>query len=88
MTSEYFSKFMAAVEDKENVGKSDADIFHNLVKDDATAFKGVQKITLAGGKPLGINGNLTRADISKIKDPIERRKAIADNIRLYEQTEE
>ncbi len=86
--SDYFAKFSAAVEDKENVGKSDADIFHNLVKDDATAFKGVQRITLAGGKPLGTSGNLTREDISKIKDPIERRKAIADNIRLYQHTEE
>ncbi len=86
--NDYFAKFSAAVEDKENVGKSDADIFHNLVKDDATAFKGVQRITLAGGKPLGSSGNLTREDISKIKDPIERRKAIADNIRLYQHTEE
>lgn len=48
----YFAKFVEAVEDKANIGKSDADIFNNLVKDDATAFKGVQVVTLAGGKPL------------------------------------
>lgn len=48
----YFTKFAAAVEDKANMGKSDADIFHELTKDDATAFKGAQAVTLLGGKPL------------------------------------
>lgn len=85
--NDYFAKFAAAVEDKSNQGKSDADIFSSLTKDDATAFKGVTAVTLIGGKPLGMNGALTRADISKIKDPIARRKAIADNIELYQTTE-
>lgn len=84
----YFAKFTAAIEDKANTGKSDADIFNNLVKDDATAFKGVQRVTLAGGNPLGMSGAMTRSDISKIKDPIERQKAIANNIELYQKTEE
>lgn len=86
--NDYFAKFTSAIEDKANTGKSDADIFNNLVKDDATAFKGVQRVTLAGGKPLGMSGAMTRSDISKIKDPIERRKAIATNIELFETTEE
>ncbi|MCI9085759.1 MAG: hypothetical protein HFE51_04975 [Clostridia bacterium] len=85
----YFAKFMAAVEDKANQGKSDADIFNNLIKDDATAFKGVQAVTLVGGKPLGMSDKkMTREDISKIKDPIERREKIAENIKLFENTEE
>jgi len=86
--NDYFTKFMAALEDKANTGKSDADIFNGLVKDDATAFKGVQRVTLQGGKPLGMGGTMTRAEISKIKDPIERQKAIADNIELYQKTED
>lgn len=85
--NDYYAKFAAAVEDKANVGKSDAEIFNNLVKDDATAFKGVQAVTLVGGRPLGVSTKMTREDISKIKDPIERRQKIAENIKLY-QTEE
>jgi hypothetical protein len=83
----YFAKFVEAVEDKANQGKSDADIFNSLTKDDPTAFKGVQAVTLVGGKPLGMSTKMTREDISKIKDPIERRQAIANNLELY-QTEE
>lgn len=61
----YFTKFAAAVEDKANIGKSDADIFNNLVKDDATAFKGVQVVTLAGGKPIDIHG-VSKEDFMKM----------------------
>lgn len=78
---EYFAKFMAAVEDKENIGKSDADIFHNLVKDDATAFKGVQTVTLAGGKPLDSRG-ISKEDFMKM-GYAERLKVKTEQPELY-----
>lgn len=63
--NDYFTKFAAAVEDKANIGKSDADIFNSLVKDDATAFKGVQVVTLAGGKPINTHG-VSKEDFMKM----------------------
>lgn len=61
--AEYRRRFENALSDKENEGKSDADIFHALTKDDATAFVGVSAIRLAGGTPhsSGSNGNGSRA---------------------------
>lgn len=61
----YYSKFAAAIEDKANEGKSDADIFHALTKDDATAFKGVQPFILAGSKPIDTHG-VSREDFAKM----------------------
>lgn len=63
--NDYFAKFTAALEDKANTGKSDADIFNNLVKDDATAFKGVQRVMLAGAKPINSNG-VSKEDFMKM----------------------
>lgn len=63
--NDYFAKFTAALEDTANTGKSDADVFNNLVKDDATAFKGVQRVTLAGAKPISFNG-VSREDFKKM----------------------
>lgn len=49
----YLNKFTEALNDKENEGKSDTDIFHLLTKDDAGAFKGVTaQVMLKGGSPL------------------------------------
>lgn len=48
----HFKKFVEAIENPANQGKSDNDIFDSSTKDDARAFEGIQKITLAGGKPL------------------------------------
>ena len=45
----YLAKFTNALAEKENEGKSDADIFHALTKDDSTAFMGVTVTKLAGG---------------------------------------
>lgn len=84
----YKAKFAEALEDKANTGKSDAEIFSNLTKDDATAFTNVVAVNLAGGRPLGMTGTKTKAEISAIKDPIERQKAIKENINLYQKTEE
>lgn len=52
----YLKKFGDALESKEYEGQSDADILHNLTKDDATAFTGVQAVKLAGGRPQGNGG--------------------------------
>ena len=63
--NDYYAKFAAALDDSANTGKSDADIFNNLVKDDAAAFKGIQRITLAGAKPISFNG-VSREDFKKM----------------------
>ncbi len=47
--ADYLKKFGDALELEENKSKSDEDIFHDLTKDDATAFKGVTVVKLAGG---------------------------------------
>lgn len=51
--ADYLKKFGDALESKDYEGKSDADIFHALTKDDATAFEGVTAYRLAGGNPTG-----------------------------------
>lgn len=55
--ADYLKKFGEALESKDFEGKSDADIFHELTKDDASAFKGVTAFKLEGGsgKSLGMN---------------------------------
>ena len=49
--ADYLKKFGDALESEEYKGKGDADIFHALTKDDATAFTGVQAVHLNGGNP-------------------------------------
>lgn len=55
--AEYLRKFSEILSDIDNTeyrGKSDADIFHALTKDDAAAFKGVQPtVNIRGANPLG-----------------------------------
>lgn len=53
----YLDKFTAALESEEYKGKGDADIFHDLTKDDATAFSGVTAVRLAGGTPQVLGSN-------------------------------
>lgn len=49
----YLQKFAEALENKDFEGKSDADILHDLTKDDSAAFSGVEVVKLAGGnKPF------------------------------------
>ncbi len=80
--ADYRRKFENALADKENEGKSDADVFHALSKDDATAFTGVTAGKLVGGRPMGtghgyssvkeiMNSDMTRE---------QKRQAIAENI--------
>ena len=80
--ADYRRKFENALADKENEGKSDADIFHALSKDDATAFTGVTAVKLQGGRPMG-----TGHGYSSVKDIMnsdmtreQKRAAIAENI--------
>lgn len=51
--ADYLKRFGDAIESKEFEGKSDADIFHSLTKDDAAAFVGVNHFKLEGGKAQG-----------------------------------
>ncbi len=52
--ADYLKKFGEALENKDFEGKSDADIFHELTKNDATAFKGVTAFRLEGGATRNI----------------------------------
>lgn len=54
--ADYLRKFGESLESGDYTGKSDADIFHLLTKDDAGAFKGVTaQVMLKGGNPLPKN---------------------------------
>lgn len=82
--ADYLKKFGEAIELEENKSLSDEQVFHNLIKDDATAFTGVTAVKLQGGTPLGNGTKYTnKADIMAIKDRTERRNAIAQNLELF-----
>jgi hypothetical protein len=83
--AEYLKRFGEAIELDENKAKSDADVFHELTKDDASAFKGVTAVRLAGGTNRNIGGTVynSKADIMKIKDATARQKAIEENPTLF-----
>ena len=83
--ADYRRKFENALAEKENEGKSDADIFHALSKDDATAFTGVTAVKLQGGRPQGVGGKqyATKAEIMAIKNYDERVEAISNNKHLF-----
>jgi hypothetical protein len=84
--ADYRRKFENALADKENEGKSDADVFHALIKDDATAFTGVTAVKLQGGKPQGTTGGTkysSREEIIKIKDINERQSAMLSHPHLF-----
>lgn len=82
--AEYLKKFTDALELKENQGRSDADIFHELTKDDPVAFTGVTTVRLAGGTPRGTSGKYTTAkEILDIKDGSIRRAEMLANSHLF-----
>lgn len=60
----YLKKFSEALDDKDYQGKSDADILHSLIKDDAAAFEGVRAFHLEGGT----NGSFdtSKTDLGKL----------------------
>lgn len=52
--ADYLHKFGEALENKDFTGKSDADIFHELIKNDKNALENVQvQVNLPGGQPVG-----------------------------------
>lgn len=83
----YLKKFESAIEDAKYQGKSDADILHELTKDDARAFHGVEIIKLAGGAPSTGSGEITRDEFKKMSYK-SRLKLYNDNPKLYEELNE
>ena len=84
--ADYLKKFGDAIELEENKSKSDADIFHDLTKDDATAFTGVTAVKLQGGTPQGTIGGKkysSKEEIMKIRDYSTRQTAIKENPELF-----
>ena len=79
----YLKKFGDALENKDCEGKSDADIFHELTKDDATAFTGVTAVKLAGGRPQGTGKYSSKEDIMAIKDTGVRHAEMLANAHLF-----
>lgn len=63
--ADVLKRFSEALEIEDNKSKSDADIFHELTKDDATAFVNVQHFHVAGGNPQG-SGHGDTKSIPKI----------------------
>ena len=80
--ADYLKKFGEALELEENKSLSDEQVFHNLIKDDATAFTCVTAVKLAGGRPSGTSGK-TRDEIMAIKDGNTRRAEMLANAHLF-----
>ena len=81
--ADYLKKFGEALENKDFEGKSDADVFHALTKDDANAFTGVTAVKLAGGNPKGIGSNsVTKEEFGKMSYK-ERLQIYNENQALY-----
>jgi hypothetical protein len=82
--ADYRKKFEDALAEKENEGKSDADIFHALTKDDAAAFTGVTAVKVSGGSPHKASGKYSsREEILAIKDGATRRAEMLANAHLF-----
>ena len=81
--ADYRRKFESALADKENEGKSDADIFHALTKDDASAFTGVMAVKLQGGRPQGSGKYKSKDEIMSIKDGALRRAEMLANPQFF-----
>ena len=79
----YLKKFGDALENTDYQGKSDTEIFHDLTKDDATAFTGVTAVKLQGGTPQGVGGkSVTKEDFNKMSYK-ERLQIYNENQALY-----
>lgn len=81
--ADYRRRFESALADKENEGKSDADIFHALTKDDATAFTGVTAVRMHGGRPQGSGKYKSKDEIMSIKDGALRRAEMLANPQFF-----
>jgi hypothetical protein len=65
---------------------SDEQIFHNLTKDDATAFTGVTAVKLQGGRPMGVGATSkynSREEIMNIKDVAIRQAEMLAHPHLF-----
>jgi hypothetical protein len=80
--SAYLQKFTEALSDETNAGKSDADIFHALTKDDAAAFKGVQPIVQLKGASTFGGEPMTKEAFAKM-GYADRAKLYNENPTLY-----
>lgn len=78
---DYIAKFTEALENKDNEGKSDSDIFHDLVKDDAAAFVGVQRFALKGANRSTTGGIKSKEEILSIKNNSERRQEMLNALK-------
>lgn len=64
--ADYLRKFDEALANKDNVGKSDADIFAELTKEDGNAFESARaKPNLAGGNPANFT-SLSKEEFAKL----------------------
>ena len=78
----YLKRFGDAIESKDFEGKSDAEIYHELTKDD-DCHEGVNAVHLAGGTPSGVGGkSVTREDFNKMSYK-ERLQIYNENQALY-----
>lgn len=86
----YLRKFGEALENADFEGKSDSEIFHALTKDDGNAFKGVEIVKLAGGRPTGASGGryTSREEIFSIKDSAKRQAEILNHPDLFPEINE
>lgn len=64
--NDYLQKFSQALEDKANAGKSDADIFNMLTKDDGVAFDIPRETTVYESGGNGFSDSLDDAKIDAI----------------------
>lgn len=64
--ADYLKKFGAALDNKDFTGKSDAEILHELTKDDSAAFENVTAFRLEGGTNRGIGKELDDAQTRAI----------------------
>lgn len=81
----YFAKYKEAKTLEENKTKTSADILHELVKDDATAFKGTAPIILKGAEGRG--GAYTKADFNKMNYS-QKAELFQNNPELYRELKE
>ena len=79
----YYNEFIKALELEENTGRAHKDILHDLVKNDGTAFKGVQAVKLQGGRPQGIGKYKSKDEIMSIKDGTLRRAEMLANPQFF-----
>ncbi len=64
--ADYLKKFGEALENKDFQGKSDAEIFHELTKDDGAAFENVTALNLRGGADKGMGTEIDDAAVRAV----------------------